>query len=348
MNNDVRLWRDILDKTKELIVTSRCCEVSREDKGPILAELEDMDRMLDSDKHFSLAFSGMTNVGKSTLLNALLGDSVAPTKNCPWSSTAVEYRYSPDGYEIIVPLPNFKSLHRRFDTSEDLLNELCQFAVQGCAYQTDNPLVVRLPNELLAGDIAIVDTPGFGAADGSTDVTLHDDVLLSYIKRRERDLRIFWIVKDNIGESSVTFFREHLADFCSDLIVNLTDDYDEDFTRQFEKLYKPAVGHTVRFHYVNAKAAVKAAKKQDMELQRKSGIDDLKLYLSSFSSAANRINLVKNDLGVLFQGIGDFLYVANHFSCDWQPTAWGTLSALLQTSGAEGLREKFLTLKEFK
>ena len=52
-----------------------------------------------------VAFVGLTNVGKSTLLSALFGAKVAPARNRPWSSVPVEYRYS-DKYEII----RFRSL----------------------------------------------------------------------------------------------------------------------------------------------------------------------------------------------------------------------------------------------
>ncbi len=345
MNNSVPLWLDILDKTKELFLTLKSTEVSKEDISQIVADLDAMERMLEPNQHFSLAFSGMTNVGKSTLLNALLGDSIAPTKNCPWSSTAVEYHYSRNKYEIVVPLENYKSLHRQFDTSHQLLSELKQFAVQGGAYQTNKPLVVGLPNELLRGDITIVDTPGFGATDGNDENALHDDVLLTYLKKREQNLRIFWIVKDNISESSVSFFKEHLADFCSDLIVNLTDDFDGDFINQFEERYKPAVGHTVHFHYVNAKTAAKAEREGNIDLQRKTGITDLKSYLSSFSTPEGRTNLIEKDLRVFFQSVSDFLYLTNHYHCDWQPTAWGTLDSLLTKAESPELNRIFFKLK---
>ena len=345
MNNDVLLWLDILDKTKELFLTAKCQDVSKEDINKIVADLDAMERMLAPKQHFSLAFSGMTNVGKSTLLNALLGDSVAPTKNCPWSSTAVEYQYSSNKYEIVVPLENYRSLHRQFDTSQQLLSALKQFAVQGSAYQTDKPLVVRLPNELLCGDITIVDTPGFGATDGNDENALHDDVLLTYLKKREQTLRIFWIVKDNISESSVSFFKEHLAGSCSDLIVNLTDDFEGDFINLFEERYKPAVGHTVHFHYVDAKTAAKAEKEGNIELQRKTGITDLKSYLSSFATPKGRTNLIEKDLLVFFQSVSDYLYLTNHYHCEWQPTAWGTLASLLMKTDSHELNRIFCELK---
>ena len=346
MCNDVTLWLDILDKTKALILTANCPDVTWDDAARLAADLDAMEKMLSPNRSFSLAFSGMTNVGKSTLLNALLGDSVAPTKNCPWSSTAVEYKYSSDKYEIIVPLEKFKSLHRQFDSSAELLAELKQFAVEGSAYQTDKPLVVRLPNDLLRGDVTIVDTPGFGASDGSDDEALHDEVLLSYIKKRAGNLRIFWIVKDNISESSVAFFKDHLAGFCSDLIVNLTDEFDDEFKAEFERLYKPAVGHTVRFHYVDAKTAVRAEKNGDAALRKKSGIADLKSYLSYFSSPVGRTKLIEKDLGMFFQSISDYLYLTNHYSCVWRPTAWGMLSSLLCKVESPDLYSKFLELKK--
>ena len=52
-----------------------------------------------------VAFVGLTNVGKSTLLSALFGAKGAPARNRPWSSVPVEYRYS-DKYEINAEFSN--------------------------------------------------------------------------------------------------------------------------------------------------------------------------------------------------------------------------------------------------
>ena len=303
--------------------------------------------MLSPDTHFTIAFSGMTNVGKSTLMNALLGDVVAPTKNTAWSSTAVEYQYSEDGYEMIVPLEGFRSLHKRFPTSEDLLFELNQFAVEGSDFQTEQSLVVRIPNKLLKGGLTIVDTPGFGASDGSDENALHDDILLSYLEKRQDDLRVFWIVKDNINESALDFFKSHLSGFCTDLVVNLTDDdFSDDDRKNFERTYKKSVGHTMRFHYINAKKAVKAEKKNDETMLESSGINRFKDYLTAFSSQENRTILVAEDLEAFFQELHDYLYLTNRFSCTWQRTSWGTLAALLRKTDSKGIQETFSRLEK--
>lgn len=346
MNKDINLWLDILDKTKELLQTPACEENARAGLSAMLQDVKNMERMLTPKRRFALAFSGLTNVGKSTLLNALLGDTVAPMKNCPWSSTAVEYRYSAD-YEMLVPLEGFKTLHKKFDTATELLNELKNFSVEGSAYQTDKPLVVKIPNTLLQGDITIVDTPGFGATDGTSEAGEHDQILLDYLKKHAQDMRIFWIVKDNINELSVNFYKEHLSvlGLCSNLIVNLTDDFDEEFIREFEKHYRGAIGHTLKIHYVDAKSALLGTQKKSEKMLKKSGILELKNYLQAFSTPEGRISIVAENLCTLFQNIADFLYQTNSYTCEWLPTAWGTLQMLLEDSQNQELQQKFNILQ---
>ena len=349
MNTDAALWLNILDKTGELFRTARSPEADKDLFPKISADLDAMAKMISPTGIFYLVFSGMTNVGKSTLFNALLGDTVAPTKNSAWSSTAVEYQYGESGkYELVIPQEKYRSLHKGFDTSRQLMAELNRFAVEGSIFQTREPLIVRFPCDLLRGGVTIVDTPGFGASDGIGDAPLHDDILLSYLKKRESCLRVFWIVKDNIDETSVAFFKDHLSAFCSDLVVNLTDDDDDGdggFRDRFEALYKPAVGHAVRFHYINAKSAVRGMKNSDLELQKSSGLTDLKSYLSYFSSPEGRTHLVEKDLTSMFQGISDYLYSSNHYSCAFQPTAWGTLSSLLRQADSPALYRNFSQLE---
>lgn len=348
MNNDVELWLDILDKTKNLIRTahpipSECLDTEKE---RMICELDTLERMLSSDAHFSVAFSGLTNVGKSTLMNALLGDAVAPTKNATWSSTAVEYRYSEDGYEMIVPLEGFKSIHKWFQTSEELLAELNQFAVQGSDFQTDQSLVVSIPNELLKDGLIIVDTPGFAATDGTSNKALHDNILFSYLKKREDCLRVFWVIKDNLDQKSLELFKDHLSKFCTDLVVNLSDDeFNENDKKTFEKKYKKSVGHSIRFHYLNALSAVNAAAEKDGAMLEASGINRFKDYLSSFSSQEKRTGMVAEDLCNFFHEIRDYLYLTNHFSCTWLPTAWGTLKSLLKKTNNEELLATFSKLE---
>ena len=66
-------------------------------------------RLQSAANRYVVAVVGLTNVGKSTLLNALLGDDLAPRRNGPCTAVPIEFTY---GAETRLTVFHFQSLHR--------------------------------------------------------------------------------------------------------------------------------------------------------------------------------------------------------------------------------------------
>ena len=86
--------------------------------------------------HTDLSFVGKSNVGKSTIINALLGEKVAPSKNKPYTSAIVEYRFS-EQYSLIIKNPGEELIFlQEYDANESLVD-----AVKRNATVTDESFI---------------------------------------------------------------------------------------------------------------------------------------------------------------------------------------------------------------
>ena len=137
---------------------------------------------LKSDELFSIAVVGRMKVGKSTLLNALLGpsDSVTeaplPVEDLPCTATLIKLRYSDDPYcrpyvwdksrnAIGAALPDwdFREFHQKAriyqqGNETNIFDNIAEFEV-------------GWPSALLRAGITLIDTPGISEAPERTELT---------------------------------------------------------------------------------------------------------------------------------------------------------------------------------
>lgn len=330
------LVNEICDKTKYLLGSSEYMRNGDDSLKSTLqlaiADLTRMQQMLFSAEEYLVAFAGRTNVGKSTLLNALLGEYVAPARNRPYSALPVEYSYS-ESQSITLSFNNdFRKRERPFHTPEELVEQLTQLATEGGEAKAETKLLVHLRHPLLQGGVVIADTPGFGATDGTdSEAGLHDEVLVQYLTGTPALQRIFWITGDSgPAESELKFFFEHFSRRCLDLIVNLHDGNPcEERRREFENKYRPELGVRMRFHYINAKAAVRACRNSDPQQEQASGLYALKEILQAMSTSAGREKQVLNELRELYIDIGIHFSRFLHKQMFWPPVQVGVVQQLL-------------------
>lgn len=97
--------RQLLDEFAMLLEESHAYQRIPEVQA-VLCEARDLvlqfrQRLRSVAGRYVVAFAGLTNVGKSTLMNALLGAEIAPRLNGPCTSVAVEFEHGP-GYSVTV------------------------------------------------------------------------------------------------------------------------------------------------------------------------------------------------------------------------------------------------------
>ena len=151
-DESVSLLRDLAQKLRVLGGESKARTIMQ-----VAQELDNND--------FRIIFCGEFKRGKSTLINAILGQKALPMKVAPCTGVITEVKYSPDPKVLVHPLRGdpFKASH------EDIKKYI---AIQG----NDAPDVSRVelcyPIDICQNAITLIDSPGLNEDWKRTQVSL--------------------------------------------------------------------------------------------------------------------------------------------------------------------------------
>lgn len=182
-----------------------------------------------TDGRVQLAFVGRASTGKSSLINAILGEPLLPQGINPTSSFPLTLDYVEGG--------DFScSIEYETKASRDV--EVFRSAVDVCDWLTSNAFkaadvecvcIASSRFELLRGTgCTLIDTPGFltvGPAGKS-----HTDKLIAYCHSKKP--LVLWLASLNTVREEKEFFHEMLRDYFYDLILSKSDTFDGSVTKK--------------------------------------------------------------------------------------------------------------------
>jgi GTP-binding protein EngB required for normal cell division len=271
-------------------------------------------RVVAASQHYVVAFVGAGNVGKSTLLNRLLGTELAPRRNGPCTACPVEFRHG-EHYTVAVDyLQSIKKPTYSCATVDEVQQCLVALADSDGSQSSESirRVSVSAPLELLRNNgLVIADTPGFGAAQTDGAEGSHQEALTRYL---ERDVaQVLWVVlaEQGITRGEADFHRKFFSSSCHDIIVTGSEDYSDNDKARFRKRFSPLFESIPpEFHFVSGRTGM--------------GVDELSHRISSIdgrlSSAEGKLVRIATDLQA---------WVVQHRDANpyqrfelWSPAAW--------------------------
>jgi len=242
-------------------------------------KLQDKIQLLKNKYHqnnFQIVILGQFKRGKTSLINALFGESILPVAVVPLTSVITIITYGEDERYTV----RFLNGEERSIKKENLAEYITE---------PENPknekgveqVIIHYPNEYLKKGIQIIDTPGVGS------VYVHNtDTSYDFIPRA--DAGIFVVTADPPISESELQLLVHAKDYLARMIfvINKIDQVEEtdrqqslDFTR---KIIEDAVGHDhLPFFQISAKLALDGHSQHDHQKIVQSGIESIKNYIEN-------------------------------------------------------------------
>jgi predicted GTPase len=262
-------------------------------------------------RSFSIAVVGEFKRGKSTFINALLGQEILPSDILPCSATLnrVTYGVKPevkiifkDGHEEQIPIEKLTDYVTKLTPESEITAELIKEAV------------VYYPIPYCQNNIDVIDTPGLNDDENMTEVTLSvlpqvDAAIMIILAQSpfsefERDLlenklltndlgRVIFVV--NIWDGYTSEQRERILENVKSRIQKyVLERAENQFGKDSEEytIYKQKIG-TPKVFGIYIKQALEAKQKGDQNLLFQSGFKQFEVALEKFLTQERGVILLE-------------------------------------------------------
>lgn len=262
-----------------------------------------------SKSSYKIAIVGLTNVGKSTLFNALLGEDLAPRRNGPCTAAPIEFVHGDSLHVTLFLKDSFLRRHWNLSGSEALHRLLISLAQDSETIPagTIERIEVGLPHPLLERNLVLVDTPGFGAAQVGDAAGTHEQALRDYLQTQVS--QVFWVVRadQGIGRRELAFYDEWFRDLCEDVLVTGSEDWEPRDRERFRQRFSSEFGLRMppQFHFVSGLQGMKAQQSGDSESWEAAGIPLLETRIRELSLPEGRTRAIQSQVNHLLH---DFSY----------------------------------------
>ncbi len=249
---------------------------------------------------FNLVVVGQFKRGKTTFINALLGDNILPTAVVPLTSIVTVIEYGTETEVTVI----FNDGNRKQVPVQDLPYYVTE---KGNPHNEKDvfEVIIKYPSEYLKGGVRLIDTPGVGS------VYKHNtDVAYEYLPRSDATVFLISVdqplseaeikfLKDVKGYSEKIFFLQNKADYLS------ADELKEslDFVR---KTLLDEVGFdSPELYYISAKNALEGKLKNNPSLLQSSNLPDFEKRLKRFLLDEKGMILIRSVTGNLLRIISE-------------------------------------------
>ncbi|PIY37169.1 dynamin family protein [Candidatus Aquicultor secundus] len=229
-----------------------------------------------TDNKFNLVVMGEFKRGKTSFINALLGESVLPMAVVPLTSIITELVYGDiPSAEVIFEDGKRKTI------SLEVLDDYVTERKNPSNEKGAKKVIVRYPSKYLQEGVILVDTPGVGSIyEHNTEV--------SYDYLPEADAVIFLVSSDPpISKTEIAFLadvKEYIEKlfFIQNKIDYLSDGEREESLAFNRKVLEQALGNSVTLIPLSARLALQARQNGNQEMLLKSNLPEFERELSEF------------------------------------------------------------------
>lgn len=259
-----------------------------EDSKKTYTSLLNTYRSITQNKDVVIGIYGRPKMGKSTLLNTILGAQILPVSAIPMTGSVIDVKRDNErsNYELFCKVDQSRTVYLELPTAEEVRDYLTRHGSQEDPFshiEISGPFPDALP--FMKSNYILRDTPGFErlltseTAEGTINKRLAEDTDKTIASLDRPDIYLFCVSADTPGQAEdVKLYDDYFRNrFCVHIMTHCEDRPAETITRLKNKFYRE---FRLLPDYVDKKPLVCTgisgyAEREDDDLVLDFGVDDM-------------------------------------------------------------------------